>query len=306
MEVQDALDWRDFGAVNNVKDQKSCGSCYAFSTIDALESQLFIKTGKSLSFSQQEIIDCSYNNGCKGGSIAFAFNYIIDHGISFSSDYSTTTKQGVCRPKTVHRNDVFGYAYFEDETNLKKALTQFGPIVVELNINQRSFKFYKEGIYNDAKCKGAEADHAGVIVGYGTDNELGMDYWIFKNSWSKYWGEDGYMRIAMNNNSFETFYYPLFNESAKEQSTVLYNRITSAIVLSIILFIIGFSCWRCSCCCPHLCKKSFCSCITEKRQRHKKLYWALTLASIVLVQGLIRTYFRDIYNFFFKNATFDF
>jgi C1A family cysteine protease len=252
MKVPDAFDWRDQGVVNDVKYQELCGSCYAISSTDVLESQLFIKTGKSVNFSQQEIIDCSYNNGCKGGSIAFAFNYIIDHGISFSSDYPTTPKQGVCRPKSVHRNNVFGYAYFEDETNLKKALTQFGPIVVELNINQRSFKFYKEGIYNDAKCKGTQGNHAGVIVGYGTDNELGMDYWIFKNSWSKYWGEDGYMRIAMNNNSFETFYYPLLNESAKEQSFVTYNLAISLIVSILILFIVGFSCWRFCCC---LCKR---------------------------------------------------
>lgn len=300
LEMPDAFDWRDHGAVNEVKNQKSCGSCYAYSTIDALESQLSIKTGKLLNFSQQEIVDCSYNNGCQGGSIDLVFNYIIDHGISFSSDYPTTSKQGVCRPKSVHRNDVFGYAYFEDEANLKKALVQFGPIVVDLNTHQRNFKLYKEGIYNDAKCKGTEATHAGVIVGYGTDNELGIDYWIFKNSWSKYWGEDGYMRIAMNNNSFGGFYYPLLNESAKDQSTVLYIRITSLIILSIILIIIGFTCWRCSCCCPQLRKKPFCSAISEKRQTHKKLYFTLLIALIILVKILVRICFGEI-NFLKKN-----
>lgn len=69
IEAPDALDWRDRGAVSDIKDQGAdCGSCYAFAAIGALESQYFLKTGKLLNLSEQEIVDCSTGNvGCNGG-----------------------------------------------------------------------------------------------------------------------------------------------------------------------------------------------------------------------------------------------
>jgi C1A family cysteine protease len=227
-EVPDALDWRDLNAVTKVRDQKEhfdCGSCYAFSAIAALESQYFVKTGKLLQLSEQEIVDCSEENfGCNGGSEDLVYMYIMENGIALAEDYPYTSKQGNCRKNEVPRSEVkvYGYAFIRSPEQLKKAIAEFGPVVVGLNLIPETFRFYKKGIYDDLESLTGQINHVLAAVGYGTDNKTGLDFWILKNSFSKNWGEDGYIRVLRDEKIFTPpsyGFYPLLNESARERNT---------------------------------------------------------------------------------------
>lgn len=93
--VPDSLDWREMGFTTSSKNQKSCGSCYAFSIALSIEGQVFKRTGKLLSLSEQQIIDCSIvlgNHGCAGGSLRNTLRYLSStRGIMRDEDYPYTS-----------------------------------------------------------------------------------------------------------------------------------------------------------------------------------------------------------------------
>lgn len=82
-------------------------------------------------------------------------------------------------------------------SDLKKALVENGPISVAINASPKTLTFYSNGVLDDPKCTGDEMslNHAVLLVGYGTLQ--GKDYWLIKNSWSTYYGNNGYLLIAI-------------------------------------------------------------------------------------------------------------
>ncbi|KAG8059645.1 hypothetical protein GUJ93_ZPchr0002g24964 [Zizania palustris] len=192
-----AVDWRKKGAVTPVKNQGECGSCWAFSTVAAVEGINQIVTGKLISLSEQELMDCdnTFDHGCGGGLMDFAFAYIIGkQGIHTEEDYPYIMEEGYCREKQPQSN-VITITGYEDvpgnsETSFLKALAH-QPVSVGITAGSRDFQFYKGGIF-DGSC-GVELKHALTAVGFDSDN--GQDYIIMKNSWGKNWGEQGYFRI---------------------------------------------------------------------------------------------------------------
>ncbi|RZC37668.1 cathepsin L1 [Asbolus verrucosus] len=195
-----SFDWRSRGVVTPVKNQGSCGSCWAFSTTGALESHYKIRYRSTVTLSEQQLVDCVRNaQGCRGGWMNNAFTYIARNGgINYDRDYPYQAKDGPCRYRSGKpRVTIRGYAYLTvaNENMLKQMVATRGPISVAIDAGG-NFGGYRSGVYYNPSCSTSKFTHAVVIVGYG--NENGMDYWLVKNSWGPDWGQNGYIKMARN------------------------------------------------------------------------------------------------------------
>ncbi|KAJ1523290.1 hypothetical protein ONE63_001169 [Megalurothrips usitatus] len=205
----ESVDWRKSGYVTPVKDQGSCGSCWTFSATGALEGQLAKKTGKLVSLSEQNLVDCTRGQkyqmeGCNGGTMDAAFQYIADNdGIDSETSYPYTARDGYCGYDV--KNKAGSDTGFVDvnptEKDLQHAVETVGPVSVAIDASPFTFSFYSGGVYSSWFCGNSERslDHGVLAVGYGTTSgKKGQDYWIVKNSWGPHWGENGYIRMARN------------------------------------------------------------------------------------------------------------
>lgn len=199
-------DWREDGIVSPVKNQGHCGSCWTFSTTGALEAAYTQATGKSISLSEQQLVDCAaaFNNfGCNGGLPSQAFEYIkFNGGLDTEDSYPYAGVNGICKYKPENAgvkvvdsvNITLGA---EDE--LKHAVGVVRPVSVAFEVVS-GFRFYQGGVYSSTTCGSTPMDvnHAVLAVGYGVEN--GVPYWLIKNSWGKDWGVDGYFKMELGKN----------------------------------------------------------------------------------------------------------
>ena len=198
----ESYDWREKGVVNPIKDQASCGSCWAFSAISTSESAYAISTGNLLQFSEQNLVDCAPCYGCNGGWSDVACNFVIDRQngqFNSETDYPYTALDGTCSfDSSKGIGKIIDIAGVEngDENDLKEKIAQYGVASVSISAGNTPFMSYTGGILDDDECSLFAIDHAVACVGYGSEN--GVDYWIVRNSWGTTWGEEGYVRMIRN------------------------------------------------------------------------------------------------------------
>lgn len=215
-DLPEDFDWRDHGAVTGVKDQGSCGSCWSFSTTGALEGANYLATGKLVSLSEQQLVDCDHecdpeqygdcDSGCNGGLMNNAFEYVLKAGgLQREEDYPYTGHDGgACKfDKSKIAASVANFSVVStDEDQIAANLVKNGPVAVA--INAAFMQTYIGGVSCPYICF-RNLDHGVLLVGYGSAGFAPIrfkekPYWIIKNSWGENWGENGYYKICRGRN----------------------------------------------------------------------------------------------------------
>jgi len=201
----DTVDWRTKGAVTPIKNQGQCGSCWAFSSTGSTEGAHFLAKGALISLSEQNLVDCSNaegNQGCNGGLMTQAFDYIIkNHGIDTESSYPYTAQNGNCHFSAANIGSTL-VTYTNVQSGSEADLVakiNLGPTSVAIDASHSSFQLYKSGIYYEPACSSSALDHGVLAVGYGSTGS--KDYYIVKNSWGTDWGMAGYIDMSRNRNN---------------------------------------------------------------------------------------------------------
>jgi C1A family cysteine protease len=207
---QTQCNYANLGAVTPVKNQGQCGSCWAFSTTEAVETAWFMANHTLDQLSPQQIVSCDKQDaGCNGGDTPTAYAYVISAGgLETSAEYPYTATDGVCKFNAADIDaSIYNWTWGitpcntpatydcnnQNETGMMTVVQQLGP--QSICVDAQPWQTYKSGVFNSPLCKHGyyDLDHCVQVTGYGT--ESGQEYWLVKNSWGVTWGEQGYIKL---------------------------------------------------------------------------------------------------------------
>jgi inhibitor of cysteine peptidase len=200
-----SFNWCDLGACTPVKNQSICGSCWAFSTVGVLESNILYEDGLERDLAEQYLLSCNTNGwDCDGGWFAHDYHewkYPLgepEAGAVNEVDFPYTAQDGDCVPPHVHHEKIVDWHYvgssngIPEVADIKQAILDHGPVSVAMCTGS-AFAGYGGGVFEINECPAL--NHAVVLVGW--DDNLGTNgAWRLRNSWGPGWGEAGYMWIG--------------------------------------------------------------------------------------------------------------
>jgi C1A family cysteine protease len=211
-----SLDWREKNAVTAVKDQQQCGSCWAFSTTESIESAQFMAGNKLPVLSPQQIVSCDTTDlGCNGGDTPTAYAYVEKAGgLTTAKNYpytSGTGNNGKCKKSKIKQPlaKISGFSYAtkpctqgtckkQNEDAMAAAMVTKGP--ASICVNAGSWQDYTGGILK-GKCSGDSMDLDHCVQAVGFNKQAKQPYWIVRNSWNTDWGIKGYIYVKYGSNS---------------------------------------------------------------------------------------------------------
>jgi len=210
-ELPTNVDWREVSpsVVSAVKDQGHCGSCWAFASTAVIESHVALSSGLLYDLSVEQMAMCAPNpdscggtGGCMGSTAELAFDYVTgSSGLVQEFQYPYTSYYGQDFDCTMPPSEspvatIDGYVKLptNNYTALMNAVATVGPVAI--SVDASTWHNYESGIYNGCNQENPDIDHGVVLMGYGTDEVTGENYWLIRNSWSPGYGEKGYIRIA--------------------------------------------------------------------------------------------------------------
>jgi cathepsin L len=205
-----SVSWKNM--TTPVKNQGACGSCWAFSSTESIESKLAQATGKLIELSPQNLVSCDPNpdhcggtGGCKGSVPELAFKWTSEHGIASEADYpyvsGTTRATEDCKPEIKPTAKVKSFVKLASNnyTEVMHTLATVGP--VSINVDALPMQYYQNGVFKGCTKAKTDIDHVIQLVGYGVDADTNLNYWLVRNSWGAGWGEAGYMRLLRHDPS---------------------------------------------------------------------------------------------------------
>lgn len=191
----EALPTSFLGYATSVKNQGSCGSCWAFSTIGLTESMILKKDGIEVDLSEQYLVSCNtYGWGCSGG--LWANDMIVSPGAMMESCFPYVATDAPCNTSCPYPYSIQSWGFVGTQSavppidSIKQAIYTYGAVSAAVYVDS-NFQAYTSGVLNACKVNPRRTNHAILLVGW--DDALGA--WRLKNSWGTGWGENGYMWI---------------------------------------------------------------------------------------------------------------